>query len=326
MQDITHLAFMRVLARRSAPDWFVTEYFRVHPNSKPERHIVRAITGNDTGKPVFAQLIGDDLPSLVRTTRALERFPIAGIDINLGCPAPIVCRKNAGGGLLRRPGELRVLLDGLRAAIPGRFTAKTRIGYASPDEFPDLLECFAGVGLDGLTIHARTVKQCYKGPVDTPSVALAARVMPCPVIANGNIVDAATALAYHRLTGAAGLMVGRGAIRNPWIFSQVDAAFAGSAGPRPSHLDLLEYINELYDEVAAETAAFCPKGHVQRMKRTVVYICHGVGGGFEHALRRCVTPDEFHAICRDQLASPEPLPVLPPDGSPLFSGFGGLLE
>lgn len=326
MQDITHLAFMRVLARRSAPDWFVTEYFRVHPNSKPERHIVRAITGNDTGKPVFAQLIGDDLPSLVRTARALERFSIAGIDINLGCPAPIVCRKNAGGGLLRRPDELRVLLDGLRAAVPGRFTAKTRIGYALPEEFPELLECFSGVGLDGLTIHARTVKQCYKGPVDTTLVALAARVMRCPVIANGNIVDAATALAYHRLTGASGLMVGRGAIRNPWIFSQVDAAFSGAASPVPSHFDLLEYINELYDAVAAETVTFCPKGHVQRMKRTVVYICHGLGNGFEHALRRCVTPDEFHAICRDQLASSEPLPVLPPDDSPLFSGFGGLLE
>lgn len=321
MQDITHLAFMRVLARRSAPDWFVTEYFRVHPNSKPDRQIVRSITGNDTGRPVFAQMIGDDLPSLIRTAGQLARLPIAGIDLNLGCPAPIVCRKNAGGGLLRRPDDLRRLLDGLRAAIPGRFTAKTRLGYATPGEFARLLECFREVGLDGLTIHARTVKQGYQGPVDTTWVAQAVREMPCPVIANGNIVDASTAMTYHRLTGAAGLMVGRGAIRNPWIFSQIDAAYSGTTLPAPTYQDLLGYLRELYDAVAADCPRFCPLGHVQRMKRTAVYVCHGLGEGFEPDLRRCRTPEEFHAICQRHMDSSDPLPVLPPADSSLFSGF-----
>jgi tRNA-dihydrouridine synthase len=326
MQDITQLAFMRVLARRSAPDWFVTEYFRVHPNSTPDRQIVRSITENDTGRPVFAQMIGDDLPSLIRTATQLARLPVAGIDLNLGCPAPIVCRKNAGGGLLRRPDDLLRLLGGLRAVIPGRFTAKTRLGYAWPDEFEKLLAVFARAGLDGLTIHARTVKQGYRDPVDTAWVARAVREMPCPVVANGNIVDAATGMAYHRLTGAAGLMVGRGAIRNPWIFAQIDAAFCGTTAPFvPTYQDLLDYLRELYDTIAADAPRFCPLGHVQRMKRTAVYICHGLGDGFEPAIRRCRTPEEFHAICRHHLASSDPMPSLPPADSMLFSGFSGLL-
>ena len=97
MQDVTDLPFMRVLARRGAPDWFVTEYFRVHPDSCLHRYILRSIVENETRRPIFAQMIGRDLPGLIRTARELARHPIAGVDLNLGCPAPIVCRKDAGG-------------------------------------------------------------------------------------------------------------------------------------------------------------------------------------------------------------------------------------
>src|SRR5215217_9592020 len=89
MQDVTDLPFMRVLARRGAPDWFVTEYFRVHPDSSLNRYILRSISENETGKPVFAQMIGRDIPALLRTARELAKYPIAGLDLNLGCPAPI---------------------------------------------------------------------------------------------------------------------------------------------------------------------------------------------------------------------------------------------
>ena len=116
MQDVTDLPFMRIIARRGAPDWFVTEYFRVHPDSCLHPYIVRSITENETGRPVFAQMIGRDLPSLIRSAGQLARLPVAGIDLNLGCPAPIVCRKNAGGGLLREPEEIKRLLG--RCARP----------------------------------------------------------------------------------------------------------------------------------------------------------------------------------------------------------------
>ena len=196
MQDVTDLPFMRVIARRGAPDWFVTEYFRVHPDSVPHAYILRSISENETGRPVFAQMIGRDLPSLVRTAARLAEFPVAGIDLNLGCPAPIVCRKNAGGGLLREPEEIRRLLGTLREAIPGRFTVKTRVGYADAAEFQRLLEIFRSHGIDGLTIHGRTVSERYQTPVHPHCVRMAVDAMPCPVIANGNIVDTTTGLAF----------------------------------------------------------------------------------------------------------------------------------
>ena len=324
MQDVTDLPFMRVLARRGAPEWFVTEYFRVHPDSCLNRYILRSIIENETGRPVFAQMIGRDLPSLVRTAGELAKLPIAGIDLNLGCPAPIVCRKDAGGGLLRNPEAVHELIGRLREAIPGRFTVKTRIGYTTEDEFPRLLEIFRSHAIDGLTIHGRTVVERYQTPVHPDCVKTAVGSMACPVIANGNVVDAETGLVYLAETGAAGLMVGRGAIRNPWIFSQLQAAFEQTSPPVPTYRDLWEYVLELYDEIARETAKLVPNAHVQRMKKTLAYISHGLEGDFEYDMRRAKTPEEFHEICRVHLDRPDILPAKPPAGSKLFCGFEAL--
>ena len=181
MQDITDLPFMRVLTRRSSPDWFVTAYFRVHPDSSLNRQLLRAIVENPTQRPVFAQLIGRDLASLCRAARELAAYPIAGIDLNLGCPAPIVCRKHAGGGLLRHPDDLHRLLGGLREAVAGRFTVKSRVGYADCREFETLLEVFSRHALDGLTLHARTVHDGYHGPVHTACVRAAVAALAAVV-------------------------------------------------------------------------------------------------------------------------------------------------
>ena len=84
MQDVTDLAFMRVMAHYGAPDYFFTEFLRVHAQSRPEAHILRSIDENDTDRPVFAQLIGENVTYLARTIEVLLRHPIAGIDLNLG--------------------------------------------------------------------------------------------------------------------------------------------------------------------------------------------------------------------------------------------------
>ncbi len=326
MQDVTDLPFMRVIARRGPPDWFVTEYFRVHPDSRLNGYILRSIDENETGRPVFAQMIGRDIESLVRTAKELAEHPVAGIDLNLGCPAPIVCRKDAGGGLLRDPQMVDRIIGTLRDAIPGRFTVKTRVGYHDDSEFSGLLEIFRRHAIDGLTIHGRTVIERYATPVHPDRVKAAVGTMPCPVIANGNVVDVETGLAYLAKTEAAGLMVGRGAIRNPWIFSQLEASFDGLPPIEPVRRDLLEYIRDLYDEMARESLRFDPLPHVQRMKRPLVYVSQGLGEEFEQSIRRVKTPEEFSAICSAHLDNDEPLPSRPPEESKLFCGFGELMK
>jgi tRNA-dihydrouridine synthase len=324
MQDVTDLPFLRVLARRGGPDYFVTEYFRVYPDSRLDPYILRSLDENQTGRPIFAQMIGADIPSLVRTAGELLRHPVAGIDLNLGCPSPTVCRKDAGGGLLRNPAMIDRILGALREKIAGRFTVKTRLGYHTPEEFEGLLAIFRSHRIDALTIHARTVVERYQSPVHPEFVRLAAESLSCPVIANGNVVNVAAGKNFLARSGCAGLMIGRGAIRNPWLFDQLRATFAGIAPAPVLRRDLLHYALELYDEIARETRVFHPGHHVQRMKRTMVYLSQGIDPDFEHRIRRAQTPDDFHSACHDHLDNGIPVPETPPERSKIFCGFAGL--
>src|SRR5205814_5272853 len=192
-----------------------------------EKYILRSITENPTGRPIVAQLIGNDIPALVRTARELQQYPITAVDLNLGCPAPVVYRKCAGGGLLREPHRVDTILGALREAITVGFTVKTRLGFDTPEVFSELLPIFARHSLDLLTVHGRTVKEMYGPKVHYEPIARAVAAMPCPVLANGNVDSAQNARAILKATGARGLMIGRGAIRNPWLFHQARQQLRG---------------------------------------------------------------------------------------------------
>ena len=327
MQDITDLPFMQVVSEFGGPDYYVTEYFRVHQDSRLDPYILRSIVENPTGKPVFAQMIGQDIPALVRSARELQKYPVAGIDLNLGCPAPVVCRKDAGGGLLRKPEKTSEIIARLRDActeIP--FTVKTRLGFYSPDEFDTLLDLFARHPIDLLTIHARTVHERYQTPVHPEKIRQAAETLTCPVIANGNVINTETARRYLDLTKADGIMIGRGAIRHPWIFEQIRATFTGEKPPARDTRDLLHYIHRLYEESARHIPDFIEDKHVQRMKKYLVFMTQGHSPDFEYEIRRAKNKSEFFQICRTHLDHESPLPDLPPENSRLFCGFSDLLE
>ncbi len=274
MQDVTTLEFWRVMARYGGPDAYWTEFFRVHGDSRPEKWILRSITENPTGRPIVAQLIGNNIPALVRTARELQHHPIAAIELNLGCPAPVVYRKCAGGGLLREPEKIDAILGALRDAVTIPFTVKTRIGFQSPAEFDDLLPLFAKHPIDLLTVHARTVVQMYRPGVRYDLIAQAARELRCPVLANGNIHGPAQAQALLAETGTRGLMIGRGAIRNPWLFNQIRAQLRGEKAKLPSGRDVLGYVRELWDNEI--TPGVKESAQVQRMKKFMNFIGEGV--------------------------------------------------
>jgi tRNA-dihydrouridine synthase B len=314
MQDVTTLEFMRVIARYGGPDVFWTEFFRVHGDSRPEKWILDSITKNPTGIPVVAQLIGNDIPALVRTARELQQYPVAAIDLNLGCPAPIVYRKCAGGGLLREPARIDAILGALREAVTIPFTVKTRIGFESPDEFDALLAVFARHPIDLLTVHARTVKQMYRPGVRYDLIARAVRELKCPVFANGNVFSAAQAKAIVGDTGAHGLMIGRGAIRNPWLFDQIRAELRGDRIPRPAGRAVLNYLHELWDHEI--TPGVRELSQVQRMKKFTNFIGEGIGAKFLHDIRRVETAADFWRVCEAWLDHENLMSLEPPDPMP----------
>src|SRR5437016_3551847 len=249
MQDVTDLPFWKLMTAYGGADVYFTEYFRVHPTSNLEAWILPSITDNPTGRPVIAQMIGNDIPSLVRAARELQQYPVVAVDLNLGCPAPVVYRKCAGGGLLREPDRVDAILGALREAISIKFTVKTRLGFDSPEVFDELLPIFAKHSIDLLTVHGRTVREMYWSEVHYDLITQAVQAMPCPVLANGNVHSAENAEAILRQTGARGLMIGRGAIRNPWLFQQIRQAREGNPVFVPSGKDVLAYLRALYEAV-----------------------------------------------------------------------------
>jgi len=309
MQDVTTLEFWRVMARYGGPDVYWTEYFRVHGSSRPEKWILRSITENPTGRPVVAQLIGNDIPALIRTAKELQCHPVAAIELNLGCPAPVVYRKCAGGGLLREPQKIDAILSALREAVTIPFTVKTRIGFESPAEFDVLLSLFAKHPIDLLTVHARTVAQMYRPGVRYDLIARAVRELRCPVLANGNVHGPAQAQVLLAETGVRGLMIGRGAIRNPWLFDQIRAQLRGGKIRLPAGRDVLAYVRELWESEI--TPGVPESAQVQRMKKFMNFIGEGVGEKFLHEIRRVNTVTDFFRVCGSFLDHDRPLTLEP---------------
>ena len=301
MQDVTDLPFWKVMAAYGGADVYYTEYFRVHATSHLEKWILESITQNPTGKPAIAQMIGNDIPALVRSARELQQYPVAAVDLNLGCPAPIVYRKCAGGGLLREPQRVDAILGALRDAISIKFTVKTRIGFDSPAVFDELLPIFAKHSLDLLTVHGRTVQEMYRTEVHYDYIARAVQSLPCPVLANGNVYSPAKAREVLQLTGARGLMIGRGVIRNPWLFHQIRQHRRGETIFAPKGVDVLAYVRTLYDAVCSPEVR--ESAQVQKMKKYMNYLGVGVdaSGQFLHHIRRVTTKADFFRICEQFL-------------------------
>lgn len=311
MQDVTDLAFWRLMTRYGGADVYWTEYFRVHGDSRPERWILQSITENPTGRPVVAQMIGNDIPALVRTAKELQKYEVAAIDLNLGCPAPVVYRKCAGGGLLREPEKIDAILGALREAVAVPFTVKTRVGFDSPDVFDTLLQLFAKHSVDLVTVHGRTVAQMYKPGVRYDLIAQAARELPCPVFANGNVHSPEQALALLAETGARGLMIGRGAIRNPWLFEQIRQLRAGKQPQIPNGREVLAYVHALWEAQITSDAA--ETSQVQRLKKFMNFLGEGVppADKFLFEIRRVQSRADFFRICITYLDHDQPLTLQP---------------
>lgn len=306
MQDVTDVRFMSAIANYGSPDYFFTEYFRVHASSGLDKGILRSITENCTGRPIFAQLIGESVPDLVRTALELSHYPVAGIDLNMGCPAPRIYRKNVGGGLLRDPEKVSRILGELRRAVNGLLSVKMRIGFEDTANFERILDLLNLHEIDLLSLHGRTVKERYHSSVHYEFITDAVQRVNCPVLANGNVTSAISAATVLNTTGAAGVMVGRAAIRNPWIFKQIRQYLSGQPVSIVTLAEVREYISRLCRSMATTTIP--ERVRVNHMKMYLNYIAQGVdaAGAFLKNMRRSQTEAELLGVCdRYLLSNPE---------------------
>jgi tRNA-dihydrouridine synthase len=225
MQGVTNRVVRQVFAQWVRPDVLFTEFMRARPGSDGvgprlsagDLHDAKA---EEHGVALVVQLIGREREQLVEAAHAAQRAGAVHLNLNMGCPYGRM-NVGCGGGLLERPEALPELLRALRDAVAGTFSVKVRAGYSDPEQIFSLLPVFEAAGVDFLVLHARTVAQRYEGHADHRITARVVERTRLPVIANGDVRTAEGGLGVLERTGAAGLMLGRGAMRDPLLFERL---------------------------------------------------------------------------------------------------------
>jgi len=186
--------------------------------------------------PVAFQLFGAEPEVLGEASRRLAGAGAVWLDLNAGCPVKKFIRTGAGSALLRDLPRAAAVLRAMRRAFPGVLSVKMRAGWdAQSPNAPELARIAAAEGVDLVAIHGRTRAQHYAGRADRGLIHRVVEAVPeLPVLANGDVARPADAFELLRETGAAGVMIGRGAIGNPWIFAQIAALARGAEVRRPT--------------------------------------------------------------------------------------------
>lgn len=319
MRALSQPSFWHILNRYGPPDAYFSEFVRVHEHYFIEAQwIERALEAAD-GRPVWIQLMGNDVQALSANIRILMDYPIAGIDFNVGCPVPKIYKKQAGGGLLRDLPHLRTLLLQIRLVCEKPLSVKFRIGFQSTEGFPHILDILNEARIDIATLHARTVADLYKKPPQYEFIAQAVRHCAFPILANGDLDSIEKMQKILAQTQCYGLMVGRAALRNPWIFDQWHCIRHGRPIVHPTFAQVYQYLEDIYQafQFDKQPELIALGG----MKRFSNYLGTAIdaSGDFLQKIRRTSNLKQFWRTCQQALLSSPTQPYLGEPFVDLFS-------
>jgi tRNA-dihydrouridine synthase C len=233
MEGLGDLAFRKAAAVIGGFDWACTEFIRVSQNPYIPG-LAKEYSPDDTAPiPQAAQLMGSDPTNMALMAKAIEKRGAPRIDLNCGCPSNTVTGKGAGSSLLKTPEHLHAVLCAMVQAVSVPVTAKLRSGFSDTSLFRENILAAQEAGIAFLTLHPRTKEDGYGPPARWDLIAEAKQILKIPLIGNGDILTVDDALRMREQTKCDGLMIGRGAAANPWIFQEIKARFRGEEYKRP---------------------------------------------------------------------------------------------
>jgi tRNA-dihydrouridine synthase B len=325
MAGVTDVAFRCLLKRRGGIGLTVSEFISVEGLTRNNPKAKRQMRFYDYERPFAVQIFGAQPERMRMGAEMAEEVGADILDINCGCPAPKVVKHGGGSSLLRDYPRLESILKEIKKSITIPLTIKIRAGYYDKDinaiETAKLAE---DCGVEHIALHGRTREQGYKGLANWDLVRQIKEVVKIPVSGSGDVTTIEGALDKWRDTNCDGILIGRGAMANPWIFRQIDETLKGVAPYQPTLEDkrnlLLEYFELLrtdMPELAAigrmkQLAGQFTKGLVGGARfRTSIYHSHSV----EEILDRIEEYFETIAAGREYLGEdahiePEPAPAL----------------
>lgn len=235
MAGITDRAF-RELCISYGASYTVSEMISSKGLTMKDKKSNLLMTIGEKEMPALVQIFGCEPETMAEAAKKAEQTGCVGIDINMGCPAPKVAGHGGGAALMKNPALAAEITDKVVNAVKLPVTCKIRIGWDENNinavEMAKLLE---EAGASAITVHGRTRKQMYAPPVNYDIIKDVKNALSIPVIGNGDIVDFQSAKFVYEYTGCDHIMIGRGALGNPWIFKQINAYFeTGEILPEPT--------------------------------------------------------------------------------------------
>ncbi len=242
MSGVTDSAFRRLVLDMSGPavGMVVSEFVAAEGLTRGNRQALEMLRYTERERPISIQIFGAEPHRMALAARMVEDAGADVVDINCGCPAPKVVRRGGGAELMRQPERLRAVLRAVRRAVSIPVTVKIRAGWDESER--NALEIGKLVEEEGaamLAVHGRTRVQMYRGAADWELVRALHERLSIPVVGSGDLATAADVVARLRADMAAGAMIGRAAMRNPWIFAQAVALASGRAVTEPALEDRL---------------------------------------------------------------------------------------
>ena len=273
MEGLADVHLRRLITAQGGYDWVVSEFVRVVDRLYPDRVLLKNCPEleqggrTDFGTPLRVQLLGNHPQAMAANAVRAVELGSFGIDINFGCPSKTVNRSKGGAVLLKEPDTLYRVLRAVREAVPAQVmvSAKMRLGFDDTSLMLENASAIESAGAGELTVHARTRLQGYAPPAHWHELARIKEHITIPLIANGDICSVED---YHRcvaIAGTADVMLGRGAVRLPFLANQIRA----NSAPQAQWANVAPLLQHFWQEIGMTMS---PKDRVGRIKQWVNYL------------------------------------------------------
>lgn len=278
MAGITDRQFRLILRRIGGIGLVTMEFVSSEGLTRGSRRTAKLLAFSEEERPISIQIYGADPDRMAEAARVVESMGADICDINMGCPARKVLKGKAGCWLMRDLELARGIISAVRSAITIPLTVKYRSGiHDSALNYIELGRICEGEGADAVALHPRTAKQMFRGRADWTHIARLKEALSIPVIGNGDVTEAEDGPRMFQETGCDGVMIGRASMKNPWIYSQIEALMGGRKFRQPTLEDrralILDHFRLLIEQEED------PKLTLHKLRTFTGWYTHGVPGG-----------------------------------------------
>ncbi|MEE1314582.1 MAG: tRNA dihydrouridine synthase DusB [Faecalimonas sp.] len=301
MAGVTDLPF-RLLCREQGAGLLCMEMVSAKAISYNNKNTRALLQIHPKEVPVSLQLFGSDPQVMAEVAKQIEELPFSILDINMGCPVPKIVRNGEGSALMQNPKLVHKIVSAVANAIEKPVTVKIRAGFDSACmNAVEIAKIIEDAGAKAVAVHGRTREQFYSGEANWDIIRQVKEAVSIPVIGNGDVTSGERAIAMREQTGCDGVMIGRGAQGNPWIFSELlEYERTGTIPPRPTSEEIKQMVcrhAQLLTEYKGEYLA------MREMRKHVSWYTTGLPNSakLRGEINAVETMDELHALLEERL-------------------------